>query len=53
MISPQQLFPLLAVFFLAMALLSRIRRRTWRRGALTWIWLGLCFAGVSIWLHWH
>lgn len=48
---PRQLFPLLAIAFVLLALVQGLRARRWRGQPLIWLWLGLCFGAVSLWLH--
>ncbi len=48
--NPQQLFPWLAAVFVALALVSGLRRRQWRGAPLIWLWMAFCFGAVSLWL---
>jgi apolipoprotein N-acyltransferase len=50
-LDPRHLFPLLALVFFALAIVSALRRRQWRGAPLTWAWIGFVFAAVSWWLH--
>lgn len=47
---PRQLFPILAVVFLALALVSRLRQGRFRGAPQTWLLLALIFGAVSLWL---
>jgi hypothetical protein len=50
-LDPRQLFPLLALVFLALAAFTAWRRRQWRGAPLTWAWIAFVFGAVSWWLH--
>ena len=47
----RQLFPFLAIAFVLLGLVQGLRARRWRGQPLIWLWLGLCFGAVSLWLH--
>jgi apolipoprotein N-acyltransferase len=47
----RQLFPLLALAFALLALVSALRRRQWRGAPLTWGWIACVFGAVAWWLH--
>lgn len=49
---PRQLFPILALVFLVLALVTGLRRGRWRGAPLTWLWLALIFGAVAAWLRW-
>jgi hypothetical protein len=49
--NPKDLFPYLAVLFLALAGWRYSRERHWRGAARTWALLGIIFGAVAAWLN--
>jgi hypothetical protein len=50
--APHTLFPILALVFLVLALVSGLRRGRWRGAPTTWLLLAVSFGAVSAWLRW-
>jgi hypothetical protein len=49
---PRTLFPLLAAVFAVLAIMSSLRRGSWRGAPFTWGLIALIFALVAAWLRW-